>query len=647
MAHEHCLNAITGSVIGFPSIMSGALKSYGRLLAGDHRTFQTSCLLILLTPLLMGPSRLWAAGRTLVLHDPDHVAAEIDELLELEFAAKGVVPAPLISDEDFLRRAYFDLAGTPPTPEDLATFLPSADPAKRAALIDRLVGSPEYAENFASYWKTVIYFNATDDRARIFQSSFKTWMTEQITKQRTWDAITKDLLTAMGDVRENGATALIFAHQGAAPELAGEVSRIFLGTQIQCANCHDHPTEKWKREQFHELAAYFARTRVVINRDDGPRSFEVIAMNEFRESFANAFFNNPALIIRMVDANGDRRISKSEAAKRPRLAEHFAELLEHCDKDMDGMLTAEELKDAPRPEGRFNGRAEYFMPDLNDPSSQGTMILPSMFTTETADLRFGASDEARRLMLAKAITSKDNLLYAKSYVNRLWSVYLGYGFVNPIDDLSELNTVHHPAAFDLLARAFIANNYNMQWLDRTITRTRAYQRQIRPIDESAEQVLFASAIPVRLRGEQIYNALAKVYGSDLLASARNAAMGGGMMMMARDPQDQFATLYSVDPSLPQDEIPLDIPQSLFMMNSPQVNKITNGSPNSPVTQLRNRFPNDDDFIREAYLLALSRQPTSTEMQIASVYLKNASHQGEACEDILWSLLNSTEFITRP
>ena len=370
-------------------------------------------------------------------------------------------------------------------------------------------------------------------------------------------------------------------------------------------------------------------------------------MNEFRESFANAFFSNPAMIVRMLDANRDGKISKSEADRRQRLAQNFAELLEHCDHDMDGMLTAAELKDAPRPQGRFNGRAEYFMPDLNDPSSQGTMTLPSLFTTSSANMRFGATDEARRLMLAKSITHKDNILFAKAYVNRVWSLYLGYGFVNPIDDLSELNTVHHPATFDFLSRAFIATNFDMHWLDRTITRTRAYQRQIRPVDESVEQVLFASAIPVRLRGEQIYNALAKVYGSDLMASARNAGMGGGMMMMGRDPQDQFATLYNVDPSMPQDEIPLDIPQSLFMMNSSQVNKITNGSPRSPVTLLRTQYSNDVDYVREAYLLALSRMPTKREVEITTSYLEGASHKGEACEDILWSLINSTEFITRP
>lgn len=609
--------------------------------------FRTLLTALLITLMIASHSPA-ATGIVGSLHDIDAVAAEIDTLLEAEFIAKNTKPSEIISDEDFLRRVYFDLAGMPPKAEEIAAFVESKHPAKRSELIDRLVGSPEYAENFASYWKTVIYFAATDDRAKVFQSSFKNWMTKQILQKRTWDQITHDLLTATGDVQSNGQTALVFAHQGDAAEIAGEVSRIFLGVQIECANCHDHPTEKWKREQFHELAAYFGRAKVVINRDDGPRRFEVVAMNEFKESFANAILSNPALLVRLMDANGDRMISREEAAKRPKFAEHFTELLEHCDKDRDGLLTAKELSEAPHPQKRFTGRAEYFMPDLKDPSSQGTMILPSLFTTDKAKLRFGATDEARRLTLAQAITSQDNPLFAKAYVNRIWSLYMGHGFVNPIDDLSELHPVSHPAAFDLLTKAFTANKYNMQWLDRVITRTKAYQREVCEVDETSEKVLFASAIPVRLRGEQIYNSLAKIYGSDLMAAARNSGMGGGgMMMMSRDPQDQFANLYNVDPSMPQDEIPLDIPQSLFMMNSTQVHKITNGSPTSPVSLLRSKYPADRDYVREAYLLALSRQPTDREYELMTQYLSTAPHKGEACEDVLWSLINSTEFITRP
>ena len=104
-------------------------------------------------------------------------------------------------------------------------------------------------------------------------------MTEQLHNGVSWDKITTELITATGNVREEGQTALIFAHQGNAEEIAAEASRIFLGIQIQCANCHDHPTDEWKREQFHQLAAFFPRVRVRVIKDTKPRTFEVVSFN--------------------------------------------------------------------------------------------------------------------------------------------------------------------------------------------------------------------------------------------------------------------------------------------------------------------------------------------------------------------------------
>jgi hypothetical protein len=113
------------------------------------------------------------------------------------------------------------------------------DPEKRSRLIERLLQSDAYAENWAGYWRDVIFSRATDRRALLSRGVFEEWMRTQLGENRGWDKIVKDLITATGDVRENGQTALIFAHQGQAEEIAAETSRIFLGIQIQCANCHD------------------------------------------------------------------------------------------------------------------------------------------------------------------------------------------------------------------------------------------------------------------------------------------------------------------------------------------------------------------------------------------------------------------------
>src|SRR5690606_10199024 len=124
----------------------------------------------------------------------------------------------------------------------------------------------DYAENWARYWRDVIFPDAGEMQARLMVGTFEQWMTDQLNRNRPWDRIAADLLTATGNVQENGATALLVAHSAEPMEVAAEASRILLGIQIQCANCHDHPTDAWKRQQFHQLAAYFPRAEFRVRR---------------------------------------------------------------------------------------------------------------------------------------------------------------------------------------------------------------------------------------------------------------------------------------------------------------------------------------------------------------------------------------------
>src|SRR5690606_20864493 len=111
------------------------------------------------------------------------------------------------------------------------------DSRKRTAKIDELLNSDQYAENWAHYWRDVIFTETTNVQARLAQGTFERWMAEQLKQNRPWSVISAELVTATGDIQENGATALIAARGGDAAEIAAEVSRVFLGIQIQCANC--------------------------------------------------------------------------------------------------------------------------------------------------------------------------------------------------------------------------------------------------------------------------------------------------------------------------------------------------------------------------------------------------------------------------
>ena len=219
------------------------------------------------------------------------------------------------------------------------------------------------------------------------------------------------------------------------------------------------------------------------------------------------------------------------------------------------------------------GSLEYYMPDLNNPSSQGELMQPVFFVNEARGprLRAGSDDQIRRGALADYITSPSNPWFARAYVNRIWSELLGEGFYMPIDDMGPERLAVFDDVLEILARGFVANQYDVKWLFRTIANTEAYQRVVQAEDADSYVPPFASATPTRMRSDQIYNAFQQVLGIEQFGTRfRGRQQGGGMYSRGMDPgRVAFSQLFGFDPSTPQEDILGNVPQALFMMNSPQ------------------------------------------------------------------------------
>ncbi len=206
---------------------------------------------------------------------------ELDQFLAKELKADKLQASPLTTDEQFIRRVSLDLIGKLPLPADVEEFVKSTEPAKRSKLIDKLLASDDYARHWARYWRETVMARATSERIkRGFQmpQHFEDWMFAELKANRSWGQIAHDIITATGelhfqpdDAKVSGEAFVLLSHEGpdGANERAAEISRVFMGIQIQCAQCHDHPSDIWKRNQFHEMAAFFARTRErrVVNPD--------------------------------------------------------------------------------------------------------------------------------------------------------------------------------------------------------------------------------------------------------------------------------------------------------------------------------------------------------------------------------------------
>ncbi len=196
----------------------------------------------------------------------------VDDLIHAAWKSAGVTPAPAADDGEWLRRVTLDLVGRIPTPAESSAFAASTDPRKRERIVDALVTTPDYAEHWADVYSDLLIgrdirvrFALQKDKPRAAQARGpREWLVAAFTANMPYDALVTALVTAGGDVKENGAAGYVAVHslKGGGPEtLAAQTARDFLGVSIQCAQCHDHPfNPRYKQEDFLEFAAYFALT---------------------------------------------------------------------------------------------------------------------------------------------------------------------------------------------------------------------------------------------------------------------------------------------------------------------------------------------------------------------------------------------------
>lgn len=506
-------------------------------------------------------------------------AAAVDRQLSAELGiTEQDDAAPRCDDEVFLRRVFLDVIGRPPTVDDLLAFQLDARPDKRARVVEQLLGLPQYGENWGRYWRDVVMTRRTEPRALLSAPALTQFFTESLNTNRPWGEVATAMITASGDVRENGATGLIMAQGGMPEETVSEISRIFLGIQIQCAQCHDHPTDRWKREQFHELAAFFPRVSV-----------------------------------------------------RPSMTDDRTFLVVGNDSPM--------FRQGPM-QNRFRGTPEHRMPDLKRPEAPGEVMTPVLFATGD-QLALGTPDQDRRDALAAWLTSTRDPWFARAIVNRLWSELVGEGFYEPVDDLGPDREATAPQTLDLLAEQFVASGHDVKRLMATILATEAYQRESRP-RRAPDAPPFRANVAQRLRSDQLYDSLLRALEIDEPPTPNVPGRPYGLA----GPRMALEQVFGYDPSVPRDEVKGSIPQALLLMNSPMLANAMSARPGTMLARLLGATDDDTAAVRALYLQILSRQPREEEVSIFQRHRAAAASRAEAFEDLLWALINSSDFLHR-
>ncbi len=253
------------------------------------------------------------------------------------------------------------------------------------------------------------------------------------------------------------------------------------------------------------------------------------------------------------------------------------------------------------------------------------------------------SDEARRKALADQITSVDDPWFAAAFVNRMWGEFMGQAFYSPIDDLGPQKDAMMPTVLARVSASFRGNGYDVKQVIRDIMNSETYQRQIRPGESGDEHLLFATHNPVRMNGTafwQTLNGTIGPFGGGFGGFAKGGGFGKGF---GGGLEFQVKQEFSYDPSTKAEEIEGSIAQTLILMNNLQINNKIKASGTNLLARVLANYSEDDEAVRMVYLRTLARRPTDREMTRLREHIRTVGNRSEAFEDILWALVNSTEY----
>ncbi|HJZ91441.1 MAG TPA: DUF1549 domain-containing protein [Gemmataceae bacterium] len=595
----------------------------------------------------------------------------INDELAKAWKAADVKPSKRTSDYEFVRRAFIDLVGRIPTAEEVRDFAEAdGSPSKRARLIHRLLYEKEYKPKFAERTnpkdpKTVIAYDYASEYARhftnvwsvwlmtrggvaeVYHDSLELWLEDHFQKNTPWNEMVKQLLTATGKTNENGAAAFIASHLGeAVPKdkqmedgrfdavpITSRVTRLFLGIQTNCIQCHDHPfNPEWKQDNFWGVNAFFRQ----VERDGTPAPKEGLVAKKKMAALPVGLRDNP-------DLNRGGRI--------------FFE----------------------RRNGIMHAQRANFLPHLAELEKDGSIprraIPPG--TTKT-----------RREYLADYIVQHDN--FAKAYVNRMWAHFFGRG-MNELpapDDFGGHNKVVHKDLLNRLADEFAKEGFDtkklIEWICNSDAYSLTYQANGLPEGKGGNAkddtaVLFSRMGLKSMSPEVLFESLEVATRLDAAPDkdAKKAKKDAWLAKLTRNFGDDEGNEVTFNGT---------IIQALLMMNGSELNaEISRQDGTSAVDKAMNKHKsgngyNETAVINELYLMALARKPSGN----PTIYLPAKDAKGkerldakgkpimtgpisEAAflsnkvsdmkkigagpgqwraffEDVFWSLLNTNEFI---
>ncbi|MEC9096433.1 MAG: DUF1549 domain-containing protein [Planctomycetota bacterium] len=516
------------------------------------------------------------------------ILSGITRELSKQWKEQGVTPSTFATDLEWVRRVYLRLIGRVPTTNELSPFFEgNSSPEKREGLVNRLLFSSQYSEEYLQHWtnlwiNTLIGRHGGTGKDKANRKGLAKYIYDSLQANKPYNQIVRELIAATGDSHAdseqfNGAVNFLLASVNADDTTlaTARTTSIFLGQKLQCAQCHNHPSSDIAQNQFWEMDAYFSQIHIAP-----------------------------------VDKNSENGYTLSS-------------------KDFQGVKT---------PEG---DAGNYF-----EQSNGVTRLVFPAFLGHAETSASGAVDDFdRRSRLASLISNSP--LLERTLVNRMWNHFFGYGFTPEIDDMSPHVQVSHPQLLESLANQTRASKYNLKSLLKWLALSDPFLRSSvyspsNEIDspELGDQPLFSRYYSRQLEPEEVYQSLRALSGE-----IRTPDSFGQQQLAQRDWLGQFTHRMDTDEAEEVSSFKGDIQQSLILMNGELMKKATSLEENTVLGEIVANTNPTQVKVQQLFMAALARHPSEQELaKIKQLSVQAQAGEQQFLQDIWWALLNSSEYI---
>ncbi len=597
-------------------------------------------------------------------------AYQIDYLIGSTLVGKGQKFNAPATDEQFLRRIYLDAIGRIPTGAEAAAFLADTAPDKRAKLIDKLLYSSGYTMQMYNWLGDMLRVKDTFGK-NVAAFTFEDWLKDQLHADRPWDVLVRDMLTADGKICDNGATGFLLYDAQMPLDGVSNLLTTFLGANVACAQCHNHPLAEWKQRDFYQMAAFFGASDGLDERALGQA--KKLAKGK---GPASPGLNLPkAQVQRIASANAYRLVDTNKQSL------NFPKDYKYGDVQANSPVTPSLIS--------------WTKEDAKNPAYQ-------IDTKNPAELRE---------QFAKWMTHPDNPRFAANIANRVWKKVFGLAVQEPVSDLDDPSKASNPALLEHLTQVVKAGHFDLREFQRVLFNSETYQRaaSISP-DLEKGPYLFPGPLVRRMTAEEVWDSLMvasvgpevdtmllrrgddeklmSIPGNAMTpenlkmtveklreagvpmaggGKKKNKGQGGGAAADRRliaeyhgaKPQERFGMILARASELPQpspethflrlfgqsDRLIADtsttdgsVPQALMLMNGGIGQLVSD--PNCAAVAAAGRAGTDNAKLDVLYLSFLSRKPTAAERAVALPALKTGLGAG----DLAWTLANTREFL---